>query len=109
MTEVPVAEHGKLHLQTVIDLYSRRLLGAAISCHPDRFLACSAIDIAVAEAFFSSPEWEVLSRTQFKSLRHAEAVVLDWCYGFYTHKRRHTHNQMLSPIAFEQQTQARAA
>ncbi len=160
MTEIPVGEHGKLYLQTVIDLYSRRLLGAAISEHPDRFLACSAIGIAVAarggrqniagvifhtdrgsvyksdlftghcrglgitqsmgrvgscfdnaaaEAFFSSLEWEVLSRAEFKSLRHAEAVVLDWCYGFYNHKRRHTHNHMLSPIAFEQQTEALAA
>ena len=160
MTEIPVSEHGKLYLQTVIDLYSRRLLGAAISQHPDRFLACSAIDIAVAarggqqqiagvifhtdrgsayksdlltshcrgleitqsmgrvgscfdnacaEAFFSSLEWEVLSRTEFRSLHQAEAVILDWCYGFYNHRRRHSHNHMLSPIAFEQQTQAQAA
>jgi transposase InsO family protein len=160
MTEIPVAEHGKLYLQTVIDLYSRRLLGAAISRHPNAPLACSAINIAVAarggqqqidgvifhsdrgsvytsdlftnhcrslqitqsmgrvgscfdnacaEAFFSSLEWEVLSRTEFRSLHHAEAVVLDWCYGFYNHTRRHTHNQLLSPIAFEQQTQAQAA
>lgn len=155
MTEILVGEHGTLYLQTVIDLYSRRLLGAAISQHPDAKLACSAINTAItarggqetidgvifhtdrgsadtsdrftghcrglgitqsivrvgscfdnaaAEAFFSSLQWEVLPRTEFRSLQHAQAVVLDWCYGFYNHHRRHTHNHMLSPIAFEQQT-----
>ena len=53
MTEIPtVDEHGrpgpKLYLATVIDLYSRRLLGAATGLHPDAELACSAIKMAVA-------------------------------------------------------------
>ena len=53
MTEVPtVDEHRrpgpKLYLATVIDLYSRRLLGAATGLHPDAELACSAIKMAVA-------------------------------------------------------------
>ena len=33
ITEIPTAA-GKLYLATVIDLYSRRLLGAATSCIP---------------------------------------------------------------------------
>lgn len=152
MTEIPVDEHGKLYLASVIDLYSRRLLGAAIGRKPNAQLACSAIRIAVAarggareikgvifhtdrgatytaerftsmcrgfhitqsmgrvgscfdnaaaEAFFSSLEWEVLSRTEFRSAEHAQAVVLDWCYGFYNHKRRHTHNGNISPVNYE--------
>ena len=32
----------------MIDLYSRRLLGAATSAHPDAELACAAIRMAVA-------------------------------------------------------------
>ncbi|MEZ5090175.1 MAG: DDE-type integrase/transposase/recombinase [Micropruina sp.] len=53
MTEIPtVDEHGrpgpKLYLATVIDLYSRRLLGAATGLHPDAELACSAIRMAFA-------------------------------------------------------------
>ena len=48
MTEIPVGEHAKLYLATVIDLYSRRLLGAAIGLKPNAQLACSAIRIAVA-------------------------------------------------------------
>ena len=47
MTEIPTAA-GKLYLATVIDLYSRRLLGAATGLHPDAALACAAIGMAVA-------------------------------------------------------------
>jgi len=157
MTEIPTAA-GKLYLATVIDLYSRRLLGAATGLHPDAELACAAIKMAVtarggrdaiwreneaervvfhtdrgstytansftklcrtmgirqsmgrvgscfdnaaAEAFFSSLEWEVLSRHEFKNTGQAQAVVLDWCYGFYNHDRRHSSAGMMSPINYE--------
>ena len=161
MTEIPTAA-GKLYLATVIDLYSRRLLGAATSLHPDADLACAAIKMAVAsrggvdavngegwredeskrvifhtdrgstytansltklcrqlgvrqsmgrvgscfdnaaaEAFFSSLEWEVLSRHEFKNTGQAQAVVLDWCYGSYNHDRRHSSAGMMRPINYE--------
>jgi transposase InsO family protein len=161
MTEIPTAT-GKLYLATVIDLYSRRLLGAATGLHPDADLACAAVKMAVAtrggleavndegwrtdeskrvifhtdrgstytansftrlcrrqgvrqsmgrvgscfdnaaaEAFFSSLEWEVLSRHEFKTTGQAQAVVLDWCYGFYNHDRRHSSAGMMSPINYE--------
>ena len=157
MTEIPTAA-GKLYLATVIDLYSRRLLGAATGLHPDAELACAAIKMAVtarggrdaiwreneaervvfhtdrgstytansftklcrqqgirqsmgrvgscfdnaaAEAFFSSLEWEVHSRHDFKNTGQAQAVVLDWCYGFYNHDRRHSSAGMMSPINYE--------
>jgi putative transposase len=161
MTEIPTGPDGrgpKLYLATVIDLYSRRLLGAATSLHPDADLACAAIKMAVtarggrdaiwrqdeaervifhtdrgstytansftwlcrqmgirqsmgrvgscfdnaaAEAFFSSLEWEVLSRHELTTTRQAQAVVLDWCYGFYNHHRRHSSAGMMSPINYE--------
>ena len=47
MTEIPTAA-GKLYLATVLDLYSRKLLGAATGLHPDAELACQAIQMAVA-------------------------------------------------------------
>ena len=157
ITEIPTAE-GKLYLATVIDLYSRRLLGAATSAHPDADLACAAIQMAVtarggkdviwrqeeaerlvfhtdrestytatsfttlcaelgirqsmgrvgscfdnaaAEAFFSSLEWEVLSRHEFDTRAQAQAVVIDWCYGFYNHDRRHSSAGLMSPINYE--------
>ena len=44
----------------------------------------SCFDNAAAEAFFSSLEWEVLSRHQFRP-RPRRQVVLPWCYDFYNH------------------------
>lgn len=61
----------------------------------------SCFDNAAAEAFFSSLEWEVLSRHHFKNTRQAQAVVMDWCYGFYNHDRRHSSAAMMSPINYE--------
>ena len=46
MTEIPT-DHGKLYLATVIDLFSRRLIGAATSRHPNAELAKAAITMAV--------------------------------------------------------------
>ena len=59
------------------------------------------LDNAAAEAFFSILEWEVLSRHEFKNTDQAQAVVLDWCYGFYNHHRRHSSAGMMSPINYE--------
>ena len=158
MTEIPTECGQKLYLATVIDLYSRRLLGAAMGLHPDAALACAAITMAVAarggrqaiwrdaaservifhtdrgstytahaftklcrqsgirqsmgrvgscfdnaaaEAFFSSLEWEVLSRNTFRDTIHAQAVVIDWCYTFYNHQRRHSAADGLSPVNYE--------
>jgi transposase InsO family protein len=169
ITEIPTGPDGKgpkLYLATVIDLYSRRLLGAATSLRPDAQLACAAIQMAVAarggreaiwreaeaervvfhtdrgstytatgftglcgrlgirqsmgrvgscfdnaaaEAFFSSLEWEVLSRHTFETLDQARAVVIEWCYGFYNHQRRHSSAAMMSPIDYETTAPSREA
>ena len=61
----------------------------------------SCFDNAAAEAFFSCLEWEVLSRHEFENTGQAQAVVLDWCYGFYNHHRRHSSAGMMSPINYE--------
>jgi putative transposase len=159
MTEIPTAA-GKLYLATVIDLYSRRLLGAATGLHPNAELACEAIKMAVAtrggaehiggvifhtdrgstytadkftalcrrlgirqsmgrvgscfdnaaaEAFFSSLEWEVLSRHEFDTVARARAIVIDWCYGFYNTQRRHSAAAGLSPINYENAALTREA
>ncbi len=158
MTEIPTESGQKLYLATVIDLYSRRLLGAAMGLHPDADLACAAIKMAVAarggrqaiwrdeeservifhtdrgstytansftklcrqlgirqsmgrvgscfdnaaaEAFFSSLEWEVLSRNRLRDTVQAQAVVIDWCYTFYNHQRRHSAADGLAPVTYE--------
>jgi putative transposase len=47
MTEIPTAQ-GKLYLADVEDLFSRRIVGFAISEHPDAELAKAALQTAVA-------------------------------------------------------------
>ena len=64
----------------------------------------SCFDNAAAEAFFSSLEWEVLSRHQLTDPDHARLVVQPWCYDFYNHRRRHSSAHMLSPIDYENLT-----
>jgi putative transposase len=76
------------------DLGVRQSMGRVGSC----------FDNAAAEAFFSSLEWEVLSRHQLRNPDHARAVVLPWCYEFYNHRRRHSSAHMLSPVAYENLT-----
>ncbi len=61
----------------------------------------SCFENAAAEAFFSSLEWEVLSRHELSTLDQAQTVVLDWCYGFYNEHRRHSTIGMVSPITYE--------
>ena len=152
------AAGGKLYLATVIDLFSRRLIGAATSRHPNAELAKAAITMAVtvrggkaaiwreeesekvifhtdrgstytadlltktckdlgirqsmgrvgscfdnsaAEAFFSTLEWEVLSRNEFDTTTEAATAVMDWCFNFYNTTRRHSSAAMMSPIAYE--------
>ena len=171
MTEIPTVDANgrpgpKLYLATVIDLYARRLLGAATGLRADAQLACAAITMAVAtrggpaaiwrdnptervifhtdrgstytahaftnlctklgirqsmgrvgscfdnaaaEAFFSSLEWEVLSRNTFHTTDHARTAVIDWAYGFYNHDRRHSAAGMMSPIDYENTTAAAQA
>ena len=69
----------------------------------------SCFDNAAAEALFSSLEWEVLSRHDFDGTRQAQAVVIEWCYGFYNHQRRHSAAAGQSPINYENAALNRAA
>ncbi len=61
----------------------------------------SCLDNAAAESFFSTLEWEVLSRHQFTTREQARAVVTAWAYEFYNQRRRHSSADMMSPIDYE--------
>ena len=47
LTEIPTGE-GQLYLATVLDLFSRRLLGYAMSDHHDATLAAASLQMAAA-------------------------------------------------------------
>jgi putative transposase len=46
ITYIPTAE-GWLYLAVLIDLFSRRIVGWAMSAHPDRFLVLAALEMAL--------------------------------------------------------------
>jgi len=59
-------------------------------------------DNAVAESFFSSLKKERIKRQIYPTRSHARSDVFDYIEGFYNRVRRHSHLDLLSPLAFEQ-------
>jgi putative transposase len=60
----------------------------------------SALDNAVAEAFHSTLEFELRSRTRFATKTQARRDVIEWLEEYNT-VRLHSTNGMLSPIDYE--------
>lgn len=60
----------------------------------------SALDNAVAEAFHSTLEFELRSRTRFATKAEARRAVLEWLEEYNT-VRFHSTNGMLSPVDYE--------
>ena len=61
----------------------------------------SCFDNAAAESFFSTLEWEVLTRHPFRTKAQARQVICAWIEEFYNPRRRHSTTGMKSPIEFE--------
>ena len=69
----------------------------------------SCFDNAAAESFFSTLEWEVLSRHHFSTRDEARKVVMRWACDFYNSRRRHSSCGMKSPIDYENSAIVEAA
>ena len=95
--------HRLLHRSVVINLHgdSYRLR--------DHHARNDQLRRTTTEAFFSSLEWEVLSRHDFTCTGQAQAVVIEWCYGFYNPQRRHSAAGGQSPINYENAALTREA
>jgi putative transposase len=61
----------------------------------------SCFDNAAAESFFSTLEWEVLSRHHFTTRDEARELVTRWVCDFYNKVRRHSSCGMKSPVDYE--------
>jgi transposase InsO family protein len=68
----------------------------------------SCFDNAAAESFFSTLEWEVLSRHTFATREQARQVISAWVEEFYNPIRRHSTLALRSPIAHEHAMAAEA-
>lgn len=69
----------------------------------------SCFDNAAAESFFSTLEWEVLSRHHFATREEARQVVTRWVCDFYNKARIHSSCGMKSPIDYENSATMEAA
>ncbi|MGI5490456.1 IS3 family transposase [Microtetraspora malaysiensis] len=62
-----------------------------------------ALDNASAEAFNSTLKVEYVHRQRFRTRAEARVKIATWITDFYNTRRRHSANDGLSPIAFEDQ------
>lgn len=140
-----------LYLATVMDLYSRRIVGWALDqsmteelvtvalndaltrrkvqpglvLHSDRgtqYRAQKYIDFARSyglelsmsrkgncwdnapmESFFSRLKVELIYAKNYRSVQDAKSGIFEYIEIFYNRKRRHSANDNLSPVAFEEQ------
>ncbi|QNP69610.1 DDE-type integrase/transposase/recombinase [Streptomyces roseirectus] len=125
MTEITTGE-GKLYLATVIDLFSRRLLGYAMGRHHDAELVAASLnmaaaarsgdvkgmiqsmgrvgscfDNAVSEAFNSVLKVEYVHRLTFATRTEARLRIATWITGFYNTHLLHSVCGYRSPIDYE--------
>jgi putative transposase len=61
-------------------------------------------DNAVAESFFSSLKQERVRKKVYRTRAHARSDLFDYIEVFYNRKRRHSHLDGVSPMAFEEAT-----
>ena len=59
-------------------------------------------DNAVAESFFSSLKKERIKRKIYTTREEAKSEIFEYIEVFYNRKRRHSHLNQLSPMAFEE-------
>lgn len=58
-------------------------------------------DNAVAEAFFSSLQRELLDQHQWHNRDQLTQAILEWIEIWYNLRRRHNYNDGLNPIDYE--------
>jgi len=59
-------------------------------------------DNAVAESFFANLKKEKIRRIKYKTRADARHAMFNYIEMFYNPKRRHTHNDRMSPTVYEQ-------
>lgn len=64
-------------------------------------------DNAVAESFFNLLKRERIRRRTYKTRAEARQDVIDYIEMFYSPKRKHVRNGMLSLVEFERQQKMR--
>ncbi len=71
--------------------------------NPSRMIGGHCHDNTVVESFFNFLRRERIRRRLYRSHDEARQDVFDYIEMFYSPKRKHVRNGMLSPVAFEKQ------
>ena len=102
VTYISTAE-GWLYLAAILDLFSRRVVGFAMSEQNDRARALEAL-----ESFFAPLKAELADVMGFPTREAAMASIGDYLERFYNHARRHSYLGYMSPVEFELRAQMAA-
>src|SRR6266536_3400246 len=80
--------NGWLYLATVIDCYTKMVVGYAMATHMETSLIRA--DIAMAESFNAALKTELVYRTAFPTHEHARKAIARYIEFFYNRKRLHS-------------------
>jgi putative transposase len=109
-------DQGWLYLATVLDLYSRRIVGWAMEDHLRADLPLAALKMAISaqrsrkadcydnapmESFFHTLKTELVRHRQYATRAQAKRDIFAYIEGFYNRTRRHSAIGYISPIEME--------
>ena len=63
-------------------------------------------DNSVAESFFGTLQLELLDEHHWETRDQLANAIFEWIEAWYNPRRRHSYNNMLSPIDYETATAA---
>ncbi len=125
ITEHPTAE-GKLYLASVIDVFSRKVVGWAMGEAATAELVVDAVNMAVRNRKPDSGlihhsdhgcqytsitflQTELLDRNTWLTRRSLSSAIFDYIEVFYNRRRRHSALGYMSPMEYEAARSERAA
>ncbi len=93
---------GWMYLATVMDLFSRRLLGWSVSNHNDAKLVGKALKAAAMESFYGRFKTSTIRGRHFADERELRSTVFEYVEIFYNRYRKHSSLSYQSPVQFEE-------
>jgi len=100
-------DQGWLYLATVLDLYSRKIVGWAMCDNLRADLPLAALRMAISaqwpevESFFHTLKTELVHHRQYATRAEATRHIFAHIEGFYNRTRRHSSIGYIGPIEME--------
>ena len=100
ITYIPTGE-GWLYLATILDLYSRKIVGWSMDCSVSRQGDCW--DNAVMESFYRRLKTELVHQQDYRTKEQARQDIFEYIEVFYNRQRIHSYLGYLCPADYEAQ------